>query len=284
MPKVRGRDRAALQAVNFFMADMQAGIGPFLGVLLQGRGWATGAIGTVSTLGGIARMIATAPAGAFVDATTRKRGCVIVAGLFTVAASGLILLSRHFWVVAAAQAATAIAGAAIGTAVIAITLGVVRQAGFTAQAVMIAASLAAMRIAQTRGYWLAILIAFTALPIRGLIAAGVIATWGVVPVQTLDGVGAGMLSVAVAGLVARVLDGTGHINAGQGAVMTVQGLGAALSPAMGGFIAQTLRFRTAFVILGGLSLGSMIIWLGFASTLRRASDHLAAAPATADLE
>ncbi len=33
----------ALQALNFFMADMQAGIGPFLGVFLQQRGWVTGA-------------------------------------------------------------------------------------------------------------------------------------------------------------------------------------------------------------------------------------------------
>jgi hypothetical protein len=39
------RARTALEALNVFMADMQAGIGPFLGVFLQQRGWATGAIG-----------------------------------------------------------------------------------------------------------------------------------------------------------------------------------------------------------------------------------------------
>jgi Major Facilitator Superfamily len=139
-----------------------------------------------------------------------------------------------------------------------------------AQAVMIAAALAAMRIAQTRGYWLAILIAFTALPRRALIAASVITGWGVVPVQILDGVGAGMLSVAVPGLVARLLDGTGHINIGQGAVMTAQGIGAALSPALGGVIAQHFGFRAAFALLGALSLGALMIWLGFGSTLRRA--------------
>lgn len=48
-----------------------------------------------------------------------------------------------------------------------------------------------------------------------------------IPVQVLDGIGAGMLSVAVPGLVARILDGTGHINVGQGAVMAAQGLGGA---------------------------------------------------------
>lgn len=44
-----GRDRTALFAVNFFMADMSAGMGPFLSVLLQSRGWSTVAIGTVLT-------------------------------------------------------------------------------------------------------------------------------------------------------------------------------------------------------------------------------------------
>ena len=34
-----------LQALNFFMADMQAGIGPFLGVFLLAHGWQSGSIG-----------------------------------------------------------------------------------------------------------------------------------------------------------------------------------------------------------------------------------------------
>jgi MFS family permease len=151
-----------------------------------------------------------------------------------------------------------------------------------AQAVMIVASLAAMRIAERRGYWVAILIAFLALPIRALVAAAVITGWGVVPVQILDGIGAGMLSVAVPGLVARLLDGTGHINIGQGAVMTAQGVGASLSPLLGGLIAQHLGFRSAFLLLGGLSLGSLLIWSAFAPMLRRAGhpapNHTGAGP------
>lgn len=406
--KMSTRDRAALHAVNFFMADMEAGMGPFLGVLLVGRGWSTGTIGTVITLGAIVGMCTVAPAGALVDATTRKRACVIVAGLAAVAAAAVILTSGQFWVVAAAQSVMCISGAAIAPALIGITLGVVGQAGFTsqngrnqafnhagnmagaamggllgwvfgyaavfwlaagfavitvvavlripaghindhvargealasgqapikrfrvlvgsrpllavaaavmlfwlgnaamlplyglavvathanpfttvastvvvAQAVMIPASLVAMRIAQTRGYWLAILIAFTALPVRALIAAGVITSWGVIPVQILDGVGAGMLSVAVPGMVARILDGTGHINVGQGAIMAAQGLGGALSPVLGGFVAQIFGFPIAFVTLGGLSLGSLVIWLGLASLLRTVGDPAPAVSATA---
>ncbi|SRX93798.1 major facilitator transporter [Gluconacetobacter diazotrophicus PAl 5] [Mycobacterium shimoidei] len=402
------RDRAALSAVNFFMADMEAGMGPFLGVLLAGRGFSTSAIGAVITLGAIVGMCTVAPAGALVDATTRKRACVIIVGLAAVAASAVILTSRQFWVVAAAQAVMCISGATIAPAVIGITLGVVGQAGFTAQngrnqaynhagnmvgaalsgllgwlfgypavfwlaagfaavtigsvlsipadhidhhvargeappetgapvkrfrvlleckpllavaaavmlfwlgnaamlplyglavvathtnpfttvastvvvaqGVMIITALVAMRIAQTRGYWLAILIAFSALPIRAVIAAHVISAWGVIPVQVLDGVGSGMLSVAVPGLVARILDGTGHVNVGQGAVMAAQGLGGALSPLLGGYVAQHLGFPTAFLMLGALSLGSLVIWLSCASRLRREREYVAARPAVA---
>jgi len=78
-------------------------------------------------------MIMTTPAGALIDETTRKRAYVIIPGIFTVAASAIILYSQSFWVVAASQVATAIAGAAIGPAVTGITLGMVRQAGFNWQ-------------------------------------------------------------------------------------------------------------------------------------------------------
>jgi hypothetical protein len=50
--------------LNVFMADMQAGIGPFLGVFLLAHGWESGLIGTVMTVGGIAGMLMTTPAGA----------------------------------------------------------------------------------------------------------------------------------------------------------------------------------------------------------------------------
>jgi MFS family permease len=349
------------------------------------------------SLGGIAGMAVTVPAGALVDATTRKRAYVIVSGFFAVLASALIFLSQSFAIVAGSQVASAVAGAAIGPAVTGMTLGIVGQRGFNrqngrnqafnhagnmvgaalsgflgwklgfaavfwlaavfgglsivsvlmiprkaiddrtarglestddnqsraegwrvliackpllvlavclamfhlgnaamlplyglavvaagkgnpagfvaativvAQAVMIPAALAAMRMAEKQGYWWVILVAFLALPLRGVIAASVIQGWGVFPVQALDGVGAGLLSVAAPGLVARILDGTGHINAGQGAVMAFQGIGASLSPAIGGFIAQMLGYRAAFLILGGFALGSLLLWMLFSPLLK----------------
>ncbi len=125
--------RRALQSLNFFMADMQAGVGPFLGVYLLAHGWRSGGIGLVMSIGGVAGVLMTAPAGAWVDASHHKRWLVAVPGLCTVFASAVILLSQSFWPVALSQVATAIAGAAIGPAVAGITLGMFRQSGFNHQ-------------------------------------------------------------------------------------------------------------------------------------------------------
>jgi MFS family permease len=417
-PAANLRALYALAALNFFMADMQAGVGPFLGVFLLAHGWQSGLIGTVMTIGGLAGMALTAPAGALVDASAHKRLLVIVPGLCSVLASAIVLLSQHFWLVSVSQVATAIAGAAIGPAVNGITLGIVRQAGFTrqtginqafnhagnmvgaglsgllgwrygmaavfwlaavfaalsiaavlliprgaidhaaargikhaigaedqpsnflvlaeckpllvlaaalllfhlgnaamlplygmavvsdahangpgfvaativvAQGVMIFAALAAMRLGERHGLWIVLLISFAALPVRGVLAACLITEWGVFPVQFLDGVGAGLQSVAVPALVARMLNGTGRVNAGQGAVMTAQGIGAALSPLVGGWLAQTLGYSAMFVILGTIALGSVVLWAIFAGTIRSAaaigpeepSERSLAAPAAA---
>jgi MFS family permease len=400
-PNLQGSGRGIwpLLSLNFFMADMTAGIGPFLGVFLLAHGWNSGWIGTAMTIGGVAGMLATAPAGALVDATTRKRSYVIIPGICSMLASISILLSQNFWVVTTSQVATAIAGASIGPAVNGITLGMVRQSGFVrqngyneafnhsgnmlgaalsgllgwkfgmpavfwlatlfsilsiasvlmiprsaindevargmkdegggkakasgykvlveckpllilagalacfhlgngamlplfgmavvvakqgdpsgfvamtivvAQGVMIAASLIGMRIISKGGAWLVLLISFLALPIRGVLAAYLINAWGVYPVQILDGVGVGLQSVAVPTLVARILNGTGRINVGQGAVMTVQGLGFSLSPAIGGWIAEEFGYSASFIILGSFALGSIALWLGFRSLLKPA--------------
>jgi MFS family permease len=84
-------------------------------------------------------------------------------------------------------------------------------------------------------------------------------------VRIWDGIEAGLQSVAVPGLVARILNGTGRVNVGQGAVMTVPGVGASLSPALGGALAQAIGYRITFVVLGALAP-----WLAFRSLLRPA--------------
>jgi predicted MFS family arabinose efflux permease len=407
----RGRNppgRKALEALSFFMADMQAGIGPFLGVLLLAHGWRAGAIGTVMSVGAVVGMLAVGPCGAFVDATSHKRSWIAVAGLLSLAASGLVLLSQQPWLIGASQIVACIVGAALGPGMVGLTLGVARQAGFNAQngrnqafnhagnlagaalsgvlgwrfgfaavfwlaaifsalsiasafaiprgaiddaearglpdapagvaadaarprgwaslfeskpllvaaaalmlfylgdaamlplygmavvaarrgdpagfvattivvaqGVMVLTSLIAMKLAAWRGYWLVLLIAFALLPLRGLVASALITGWGVWPVETLDGVASGLLSVAAPGLIARIMDGTGRVNAAQGAIMAAQGLGGAISPALGGWIAQAAGYPAAFAALGSFALISLALWIGFARTLQPGSAAIA---------
>jgi len=61
-----------------------------------------------------------------------------------------------------------------------------------AQLTMVPMALFAARLAEDRGYWIVFLLALVALPIRGVTASLVTEQWGLVPVQILDGVGAGL--------------------------------------------------------------------------------------------
>jgi predicted MFS family arabinose efflux permease len=379
------------------MADMQSGIGPFVGVFLQERGWASGLIGTAMTIGNVAGMLITTPIGGFIDASRNKRTWLVIPGICVVTASAIILISQNFWAVTFSQIAQSLASAAIVPAVTGITLGIVKQKGFNqqngrnqafnhagnmvgaalsgylgwkygyaavfvlaavfgaiaiacmlmipaksiddrasrgskeedpdsqpdgltvllrhkpllvlalalaifhlgnaaivplyglaavaegqangpsfvattivvAQGVMVVTSLIAMKVASKRNYWPVILVSFLFLPIRGVLTFFLAGWWGVVPVQVLDGIGTGLQTIAVPGMVARSLNGTGRINLGQGAVITVQGVGASLSPALGGWIAEWIGYGPTFLLLGGFGLASMALWLVFGAAVKQ---------------
>src|ERR1700722_8930458 len=57
----------ALEATNFFLADVQTGLGPFLAAYLAGNGWQPGRVGMALTVSGIITVVLQAPAGAIVD-------------------------------------------------------------------------------------------------------------------------------------------------------------------------------------------------------------------------
>ncbi|KQQ81263.1 MFS transporter [Aureimonas sp. Leaf324] len=437
------RSIRALGAVNFFLADVRDGLGPFLGIFLVGQGWSAAEIGLVMTIGGIAGMLATTPLGALADASRAKRFMVGFCAALVIVASLAILFVPTFAFVTASQIATGIAGAAIGPALAGLTLGLVGQKGLApqlgrneawnhggnvfaaagagffgyefglpavfilmtmmavgsivavlmirpddidhdvargldrkegaereapsgfsvlwksrpllilaatlmlfhfgngamlpllgqqvaaqaeqdttmgaatgtasatpnaaadttttavspgqstagrpasepvrqpstlqtllsdpvsytaatviiAQLTMIPIALVAAGFASRRGYFLLLVAALVALPVRGLIAGLWPNPYALIPVQMLDGVGAGLLGVAVPGLVARMLRGTGHINAGLGAVMTVQGVGASLSPAIAGAIVTSFGYSTAYLSLAAFAMCGLVLWL-----------------------
>src|SRR3954462_3467043 len=86
----------ALNALNFFMADVRDGLGPFLGVYLQSEHWSPSEIGLAMTIGALVGMAATAPLGALVDRIRAKRAMVVVSAIATVLASVVIMIAPGF--------------------------------------------------------------------------------------------------------------------------------------------------------------------------------------------
>ena len=92
--------------------------------------------------------------------------------------------------------------------------------------------------------------AILVLPVRGALAWLIAADWGNVPVQVLDGLAAGALGVATPLLVQRFTQGSGRFNTALGFVMTLQGVGAALSPTLANsVVGADQRFGLAFMVL-----------------------------------
>lgn len=108
---------------------------------------------------------------------------------------------------------------------------------------------------------------FFALIIRGGIAANFAGIGGMIFTQILDGVGAGVSGVIVPVIVAFMLRGSGHINAGLALVLTCGGLGAALSNGIGGYFAQFYGYLYAYLFLGAVAMFGLLLWLMCAKTV-----------------
>ena len=70
----------ALDWVNFLLADVKDGFGPFLAIfLMSSQHWDATHIGVIMTIAGFATVVARVPAGALVDRTVWKRGLIATA-------------------------------------------------------------------------------------------------------------------------------------------------------------------------------------------------------------
>ncbi|KAJ0165047.1 putative MFS-type transporter [Colletotrichum tanaceti] len=464
--KLRRRARWALCVLAFFMGDVQDGIGPFLGVYLQQHGWSPGLRGSVSTVSGVATIIATAPIGALIDATKHKRLLVSAFALLVGVSQGLNLLTTHPALVFSTQIVSAVAGTSMMPLLVALTLGVcshhpggsgagaatkgkdkhsfrslngrtqaanhagnMASAGLAAvlgerfgltavfwlvmafcaatmgsvlllperaidhaaarggpsiddevnntggpqamqerdrpatddeaerggaspahghpreapianpkkkknrftnstlmlmlknkalvavavtvflfhlgnaavlplygqalvaagqgnpasttgltviiaQGTMVIVSVLTSWLAGRGGYWFAVLLSYVALPVRAAVAGRFIESWGVWPVQILDGVGSGIQSVAIPGLLAVMMAGTGRVNITFGVVGGVtRQTGSSISHSLGGWMAETRGYSFALYLSGVFPLVSLAIWLGFYKMLRPVMDR-----------
>ena len=119
-----------LDALNFFLADVRDGLGPYLAIYLvavrgPAHGWNEATVGLVLTIAGIVGLIAQTPAGSLIDKSRNKPRIVMVAALLVTLASVSLPFVTGFTVVTITQSVAAVAGAIFAPAISAITLGLV---------------------------------------------------------------------------------------------------------------------------------------------------------------
>lgn len=131
-PNQLNRANRALDASNFFLADVRDGLGPYLAIyLLTEQKWDEARIGIVMSIATAAGILAQTPAGALVDSTRAKRALMVTAGILVMAASMLLPWLPNFLPVAASQATAHAAASVFGPAIAAITLGIFGHRAFT---------------------------------------------------------------------------------------------------------------------------------------------------------
>ena len=128
------RAHRALDAANFFLADVRDGLGPYLAVyLLTEQKWDEARIGLVMSIATIAGIVAQTPAGALVDATKAKRWVMVAAALVVTTASLSLPLFPSFVPAAISQGLAHAAGVVFPPAIAAISLGIVGHRAFAAR-------------------------------------------------------------------------------------------------------------------------------------------------------
>ncbi len=378
---------SALLWLNFFIADVMDGLGPFLGVFLKIHNFGEGEIGFISTTAQLSALIFAVPLGILVDKTPFKKHLIALCiFIISVATLGLLLYPNFIFAITT-NFAIAIAAACLAPSFAAITLGIVgaqnykfqvakneafKHAGtvfgaalsfifalyygivtvFIITIVMAGCSLIALNLIKSssidnkiacgdggesvplkavfknravlilafaafcfhasNAYMLPLLsqraatlgvdssgayaaltiiiaqitmiavciictkslranlgfkpyfwlfgASFAALILRGLVAANSAGLLAMIFVQILDGVGAGVIGVILPILVAIVLRGSGHINAGLTFIISSGGVGAALSASIGGVIAQYLGYAHAYAFLALIALLGLMTW------------------------
>jgi MFS family permease len=119
-------DLLALDWVNFLLADVKDGLGPFLAIfLMSSQHWDATHIGVIMTIAGIATVVARVPAGALVDRPVWKRGLIATAAGAVAAGAIVLSLFPQFWPAAAAQTLIGACDAIFPPAIAAISLGIV---------------------------------------------------------------------------------------------------------------------------------------------------------------
>jgi len=386
------RNPRALDLLNFFVADVQTGFGPFVAVYLTTNKWTQVQIGFVLTLGTMVALVSQIPAGAVVDAARNKRAAagaalvfVIVAAMLlafqpkplpvmvamtlhafascvltpaiaaislhlvghqalgerlgrnaryasignglaaaVMGATGALLSSRAVFVLTAALCVPALlsllaigrgeharqqttvrifdwqglrrlftnrsllifAGAVMlfhlsnGAMLPLVGATVTMRAGSFAnliiaacivvpQIVVAVCSPAVGRSAAILGRRPVLLLGWCALPARGFLLAVLPGAYLPIAAQAISGISAAVFGVMLPLLAADITRGTSHFNLCLGALGLAVSLGAALSPPLGGGIADAAGVQVAFTSLALVGVvGALFVWLAMPETVQ----------------
>jgi MFS family permease len=129
-----------------------------------------------------------------------------------------------------------------------------------AQMVMAPIALLVGRTADSWGRKPLFLAGFAILPIRAVLYTFSDNSFWLVGVQLLDGVGAGIFGALTPLVIADIMRGTGRYNLAQGAVATVQGIGASVSGLIAGVIVDHYGYTVTFLSLGAVAALALIVF------------------------
>jgi MFS family permease len=128
--ELRQRSVAGLNGLNFFVADMLTGFGPFVAVYLTANGWHPTDIGFALSVGTMAAIAGQVPAGMLVDAVSHRR-LVTAAGIGAIVVSALMLAAfPRRWPVVGAEFLQGVAASVLTPGIAAITLTLSRSEKF----------------------------------------------------------------------------------------------------------------------------------------------------------
>ena len=129
VPPSSSASSSGLDGVNFFIAAMSAGFGPYVAAYLANQQWTPQDVGFVLSVSALAALLSQLPGGELVDIVRSKR-LLLALGAVIVAISAIIIGIRpSLPVVSAGLILQGITGGFLGPAIASISLGIVGQTG-----------------------------------------------------------------------------------------------------------------------------------------------------------
>jgi predicted MFS family arabinose efflux permease len=159
--RVSRQSLRSLDWLNFFKADAQTTVGPYLAIfLLAVRHWDLATIGMALAIPGLVTVLTQTPAGALVDWVAGKRALVTLAGLGLGAGCLLLITTTSLPAIVLAQAIIAIATIVMPPAIAAISVGLVGHRAFARrmgrnEAYSHVGAVAGAVVAGSIAYWIA---------------------------------------------------------------------------------------------------------------------------------